>query len=425
MDDFKLESVDDILEKNRTYVEFLSQVNNSLVWVLDRNTSTYLYLSPNFSDYLKCDPSELKKKQPLEFITRYIHPDDLLELIDIQNQFIGFVASLPYKEQMDYKHIFEFRVLYKGEWRRVTDQRQLLGISFDNRPITLGIVDPSPNQALDQAVNYKLVNFKTGDIVSFESNESSGFPLAKFKPDITSYRTVDVETIFERNRLFIEFMVRMNNSCVYVLERKNNTFLYMSPNFSKFWGYNPSSLKTRQSREFLVRHLHSDDIAAFMEAQDKIIEFLYTTLSDKERLHYKYICELRALHKGVWTRIVSQHWLLGISSDNTPVVMGVVDLSPNQNSNQPFSIRLINSKTGEIVSFPFPAHENTISNSLSNRELEILKMAGEGMLSKEISEKLFISIHTVNGHRQKILRKMKVQNLAEAINLARRQGLLS
>lgn len=217
----------------------------------------------------------------------------------------------------------------------------------------------------------------------------------------------------------------MNNSCVYVLERKNNTFLYMSPNFSKFWGYNPSSLKTRQSREFLVRHLHSDDIAAFMEAQDKIIEFLYTTLSDKERLHYKYICELRALHKGVWTRIVSQHWLLGISSDNTPVVMGVVDLSPNQNSNQPFSIRLINSKTGEIVSFPFPAHENTISNSLSNRELEILKMAGEGMLSKEISEKLFISIHTVNGHRQKILRKMKVQNLAEAINLARRQGLLS
>lgn len=427
MDDIKQESVEDILEKNKTYVELLSQVNNSLVWVLDRNAGTYLYLSPNFRDYIKCDPSELKKKQPLEFITGYIHPDDLAILIDTQTRFLDFVANLPGKEQMDYKyykHIFGFRALLRGEWIRVTDQRQLLGISSDNRPVILGIVDISPDQT-DMGVNYKLINFKTGNIVSFESDKSSGFPIAGFNPETNNYRTVDVETIFEQNRLLIEFMVRMNNSCVYVLERKDNTLLYMSPNFSKFWDYEPPLLKVRQSTEYIVRHLHPDDIAAFVKAQDKVLKFLYTTLSDKERLDYKYICELRALHKGVWTRIISQHWLLGISSDNTPVVMGVVDLSPNQNSNQTFSIRLINNKTGEIISFPFSTSEDTISNSLSRRELEILKMAGEGMLSKEISEKLFISVHTVNGHRQKIFKKMNVQNLTEAINIARREGLLA
>ena len=39
----------------------------------------------------------------------------------------------------------------------------------------------------------------------------------------------------------------------------------------------------------------------------------------------------------------------------------------------------------------------------------------EGMFSKEISEKLNISIHTVNRHRQNILEKLQVDNMIEAI----------
>ncbi|MDR1706789.1 MAG: LuxR C-terminal-related transcriptional regulator [Prevotella sp.] len=422
MDDFKSESVEDILEKNRTYIELLSQVNNSLVWILERTTGTYLYLSPNFSDYIDCDLSELKKRQPLEFITRYIHPDDLPVLIDMQNHFFGFVSDLSYKEQLNYKHIFEFRALHKGNWIRVTDQRQLLGISSDNKPVILGIVDISPNQELDQAVNYRLVNFKTGKIVSFEPNQNTGVTVTELKPHIDNYNTVDVETIFAKNKPFIESMVRMNNRNVYVVEKKNNTLLYLSPDFYKFWEYDPSSPIVKESREYLLRRLHPDDIAVFTEAQDKIIEYL-STLSGNDRLNYKYISEFRALHKGVWRRIISQHWLLGISSDGTAVVIGIVDISPNQKSNQTFSLQLINNNTGEIA--PFAIRENTINNPLSKRELEILKMASEGMLSKEISEKLSISIHTVNGHRQNILQKMNVQNLQEAIYLARMQGLLA
>ena len=51
-------------------------------------------------------------------------------------------------------------------------------------------------------------------------------------------------------------------------------------------------------------------------------------------------------------------------------------------------------------------------------------MVYEGMLSKEISDKLSISIHTVNGHRQRILEKLGVDNVVEAINYARKLRLL-
>lgn len=58
------------------------------------------------------------------------------------------------------------------------------------------------------------------------------------------------------------------------------------------------------------------------------------------------------------------------------------------------------------------------SSFLSVREKEILKMIQDGKRSKEIAELLFISINTVNRHRQNILEKLRVGNMAEACMMA-------
>ncbi|KFC22148.1 response regulator transcription factor [Epilithonimonas lactis] len=55
---------------------------------------------------------------------------------------------------------------------------------------------------------------------------------------------------------------------------------------------------------------------------------------------------------------------------------------------------------------------------LSGREKEILKMIQDGKRSKEIAELLFISINTVNRHRQNILEKLRVGNMTEACVMA-------
>ena len=46
------------------------------------------------------------------------------------------------------------------------------------------------------------------------------------------------------------------------------------------------------------------------------------------------------------------------------------------------------------------------------------------MQSKEISDKLFVSIHTVNKHRQNIMQKMNADNIIAVIEYARKLGLL-
>lgn len=53
---------------------------------------------------------------------------------------------------------------------------------------------------------------------------------------------------------------------------------------------------------------------------------------------------------------------------------------------------------------------------LSKRELEISKLLGRGLVSEQIAELLFISINTVNTHRQNILRKLKLVDTTELLN---------
>lgn len=64
------------------------------------------------------------------------------------------------------------------------------------------------------------------------------------------------------------------------------------------------------------------------------------------------------------------------------------------------------------------------SPELTGRELEILGMVGEGMTSKEIAEKLFISENTVRNHVRNILDKLGLKSRFEAAQWAYREGLL-
>ena len=56
---------------------------------------------------------------------------------------------------------------------------------------------------------------------------------------------------------------------------------------------------------------------------------------------------------------------------------------------------------------------STVENyDLSSRENEVLVLVAKGLSSKEIADKLNISIHTVNSHRKSITRKTGIKSVA-------------
>lgn len=60
--------------------------------------------------------------------------------------------------------------------------------------------------------------------------------------------------------------------------------------------------------------------------------------------------------------------------------------------------------------------EKTEINSLSARELEVIRYIKQGNSSKEIAQALFRSVKTVEVHRYNILRKLKLKNAAALVN---------
>jgi len=62
---------------------------------------------------------------------------------------------------------------------------------------------------------------------------------------------------------------------------------------------------------------------------------------------------------------------------------------------------------------------------LSTREKEILQLLASGKTNREIAELLFISVATVETHRNNVFQKLHLHNLAELILYAVRKGLIS
>lgn len=61
---------------------------------------------------------------------------------------------------------------------------------------------------------------------------------------------------------------------------------------------------------------------------------------------------------------------------------------------------------------------------LSSREKEILKLIAEEYTNPEIAEKLFLSVRTVDTHRQNLIQKLDVKNTAGLVKYAIKSGLV-
>ena len=61
---------------------------------------------------------------------------------------------------------------------------------------------------------------------------------------------------------------------------------------------------------------------------------------------------------------------------------------------------------------------------LSQRELQIIRLSAEGLKAAEIAERIYLSVHTVNTHRQRIYAKMDVKNVSDMLRKATELGII-
>jgi LuxR family maltose regulon positive regulatory protein len=81
-------------------------------------------------------------------------------------------------------------------------------------------------------------------------------------------------------------------------------------------------------------------------------------------------------------------------------------------------------KSADEPHLPHAPSARSLTEPLSQRELEVLHLIAQGLSNREISERLFLALITVKGHNRNIFRKLQVRRRTEAVARARALGLL-
>jgi len=70
------------------------------------------------------------------------------------------------------------------------------------------------------------------------------------------------------------------------------------------------------------------------------------------------------------------------------------------------------------------AIRNHPTGNLSDRELEVLRLFAESYTNQEIANKLFVSIRTVESHKNNIMRKINLKTTVDMVKFAIRNNLI-
>lgn len=230
-------------------------------------------------------------------------------------------------------------------------------------------------------------------------------------------------SLFEKRLPILQSIANIGNSGISVFDLFLKKHIFYSPNYGQHLGYNLEQIRTL-GQEFLDTRIHPDDFKLLEKNGIALLKFFYD-LTTEEKGDYKLINEFRVLDaNNNYVRVIEQHQILELDSrGNLWLSLSIIDISPNQNSNQELVSQLYNFKTNVFT--PFIKNDPKSGHTkLSKREVQILKMVKDGLLSKEISSSLDISLHTVNKHRQRVLEKLGANNSLEAILFATKLGLV-
>jgi DNA-binding NarL/FixJ family response regulator len=77
----------------------------------------------------------------------------------------------------------------------------------------------------------------------------------------------------------------------------------------------------------------------------------------------------------------------------------------------------------EVIPFAAPLKE--LEQEPTNREIEVLQLVSEGLVNREIGNRLFLSEETVKSHVRHLLAKLQARSRAHAVAVGFRRGIIS
>lgn len=79
--------------------------------------------------------------------------------------------------------------------------------------------------------------------------------------------------------------------------------------------------------------------------------------------------------------------------------------------------------TAEVIPFSAPLRE--LEQEPTMREIEVLQLISDGLVNREIGQRLFLSEETVKSHVRHLLAKLQARSRAHAVAVGFRRGIIN
>ena len=221
----------------------------------------------------------------------------------------------------------------------------------------------------------------------------------------------------------LQRLAEVERSIYAVYDMNMRSYLLKSEEQKKLFGLT-ESIDSHGEVEVHYQKIHPDDLHFVLETDNMVYRF-FSELPPAEKKDYKLVYDFRTKNtEGVYMRYMHQSIVLELDKNGKSwLSLVITDLLSDRAANDKPQRKMINVKTGKLHLF----NDDNVEGSgvvLTKRETEILDLIARGYDSKHISDKLYISINTVNNHRQNIVRKTRTENTTQALLYAKRLGII-
>ena len=223
----------------------------------------------------------------------------------------------------------------------------------------------------------------------------------------------------------LERLDAVEDSSIALYDLNRRRYAFLTGSFKFLLGY-PREDALEQGPEFFYRRMHPDDLRLVLDSVTRTLRFLYG-VDAAERKDYRLSFDFRIQRAdGTPIRLLQQVVVLELDRrGNIWLILAVNDLVRDVSPQTPATRTLRHIKTGRYYLFvPQPEPGAAAAGQLSPREIEVLGLVAVGLASRDIADRLSISVATVNNHRQHILEKTGAKNSAEAVRYAAVLGIL-
>ena len=193
----------------------------------------------------------------------------------------------------------------------------------------------------------------------------------------------------------------------------NPLSVFFSRNSKVFLGITKQELNP----DLIISTIHEDDVSFVLEAIKNCFRWMPENKEKAKDVLFSVEYRIRKANNLIIT--VQRNTRVPVFDDkgNPYITISVVtEIRSRRAENFIPKAIIYNPYTGK--EFMYIKTDLYIKYDISKRERDVMLMLCQGMTSKLIADKLFISKHTVDGHRRSLLEKTQTSNTTELVSFA-------